>query len=148
MRILAEGQIQGMGRGAVIVPMDETGEPMSLLPRPEQRRQDVLQCVIDHALQELQKKGIEQEAALQVATSIADHLADTFGGQIISFPKDYCRKLQVRDAQIYAEFTGTNYPELAQRYGLSDRTVRKLIARAQARQKSNDDAHAPSSQQH
>lgn len=102
--------------------------------RPEQRRQSLIQCVIDHAEDELRNRGIAQDQATQLATSIADRLADVFGGQIITFPKDYSRKLRERDAQILADFNGSNFSELAQRYGMCDRTIRKLIARSQARQ--------------
>lgn len=100
--------------------------------RPEQKRQSLIQCVIDHAESELRNQGIAQDKAIQLATSIADRLADAFGGQMITFPKEYSRKLRERDAQILADFNGSNFSELAMRYGMCDRNVRKLIARSQA----------------
>ena len=102
--------------------------------RPEQKRQSLIQCVIDHAESELRTQGIAQDKALQLATSIADRLADAFGGQLITFPKEYSRKLHERDAQILADFNGSNFPELVMRYGMCDRSIRKLIERAKARQ--------------
>lgn len=104
---------------------------MTQISRPEARRLDVLQCVTEHAEHELNKLGITQAQAVQVATSIGDRLVEMFSGQIISFPKNYSRKLQERNAQIFAEFTGSNQPELARKYGLTERAVRKVIARLQ-----------------
>ena len=102
--------------------------------RPEQKRQSLIQCVIDHAESELRTQGIAQDKALQLATSIADRLADAFGGQLITFPKEYSRKLAERDAQILADFNGSNFHDLVMRYGICDRGIRKLIARAKTRQ--------------
>lgn len=102
--------------------------------RPEKKRQSLIQCVIDHAENVLRTQGITQDKAIQLATSIADRLAEDFGGQVITFPKDYNRKLRERDEQILADFDGSNFSELAMRYGMCDRTIRKLIARSQSRQ--------------
>jgi Mor family transcriptional regulator len=104
--------------------------------RQEKQRHELLEYVTDHAEAALKKSGIEEERAIQIATSLADGLADQFGGQVISFPAEYHRKLARRDAEILAKFDGQNLTVLAREYGISERGMRKALARATARKKS------------
>ena len=68
-----------------------------------------------------------------IAGDLADHLADFWGGQLINFPKDFHRRLARRDLEIFDAFTGDNLGDLARRYGISERGLRKLIHRVRAR---------------
>ena len=111
------------------------------ISRPEQRRHEVIQCVIDHAEAELLKQGIAPEQAAHIATTVADGIADQFSGQIITFPVEYRRKLQEREAQIYAQFDGSNVVALAQQHGMSEGGMRKLLRRAKARLSSPSACH-------
>lgn len=96
-------------------------------------RHELFQCVVDHTQQELSKKGITKPAAKEIAESVADRLAEAFGGQNICFPKDASRMRRERDAQMIADFNGHNYAELASRYGMAERSVRRVLARLKQR---------------
>ena len=78
---------------------------------------------------------VSADAAVLIAETLADHLADYWGGQLINFPKNYRRRLSEREAKISQEFRDGNYGELAAKYGMCERGVRKLLARVQARTK-------------
>lgn len=103
--------------------------------RTEQRRQELIQFVIDSAEDALKKLGIGSEDAYRAAVAVADMLTDQFGGQVITFPTDYRRKLEQRDAAIYACFDGANVADLAREHRMTERGMRKLLHRAQARLK-------------
>ena len=98
--------------------------------RIEKRRNGLMQEIVDHTEAELLESGISQEAAQQAASKVAERLAGLFGGQIISFPLNYQQKLRERDEQLLSEFNGTNFGELALRYGMHERNIRKVIAKA------------------
>ena len=78
---------------------------------------------------------VPTDAAALIAESLADRLADYWGGQLLNIPKDYRRRLSEREAKISREFNGFNYGELATKYGMCERSVRKLLSRVRAREK-------------
>ena len=51
---------------------------------------------------------------------------DEFKGQQISFPLELYTKRYIYE-QIYSEFDGENYKQLARKYGYSERTVRRIL---------------------
>lgn len=77
--------------------------------------------------------GIATDIADQVGTALADQLADNWGGQIVTFPKDHKYKLAMRDIEIYNEFNGRNHGELARRYQMTVRGIYKVIKRVKQR---------------
>jgi len=97
-------------------------------------RNELVTCVIDHAERVLKRAGIEPQKAASIATGLADELVDVFGGQNITFPKEYARKQAKKEASIYAEFkAGACYRDLAVTYDMTERGLRKLIDRVRAR---------------
>ena len=78
-------------------------------------------------------KHVSGPAAELVASSLTDHLADYWGGQLINIPKDYHWKLSQRDAEINAAFNGHNYAELAKKHDMHERSLRKLLDRVRKR---------------
>lgn len=76
---------------------------------------------------------VSPEAADLIASDMTDRLADHWGGQLINIPKDYHWKLSQRDAEIYAEFNGYNYAELAKKHNMHERSLRKLLGRVRER---------------
>ena len=97
------------------------------------RRNELLSQVAVHAAEVARDHNVPDEHADQIGCAIADFLADLWGGQLITFPKDMAYRLSQRDLIIYAEFNGTNHGALARKYGIGTRAVYKLIARFKAR---------------
>lgn len=100
----------------------------------ETQRHELLSDVETHGIAILLSHGIELSVAEQAAIAIADFLAEHWGGQLISFPKDYLYKLSQRDLIIYHEFTGKNYPALVRKYDMTERGIRKIIERVHRRE--------------
>lgn len=101
----------------------------------EAKRAELLGDLAAHACQLLQDYGVAADLAEQAGSAIADHMADHWGGQIVTFPKDYAFRLAKRDLEILAAFTGNNHAELAKKYDMTERGIRKLLARALLRQR-------------
>ena len=113
------------------------GERVTTRLGPEQVRMELIQSVIDCVEHALVRRGIESSAAHETGVSVADTLADHLGGQVIQFPTEARRKLELRDAAILARFTGDNVTELAHELHMTVRGMRKLLQRARTRQKAN-----------
>ncbi len=78
--------------------------------------------------------GLSEEQAQQFGHELADRLAERWGGQNFMFPSDYHYRLCQRDAEILAAWRGgCTTHELASRYGIAERSVRRLIRRAAQR---------------
>lgn len=103
-----------------------------------ERRNELLRDVAAHAADVARDHGIADAIADQIGCAIADRLADVWGGQLITFPKDMAYRLSQRDMVIYAEFNGTNHSALARKYGIGTRAIYKLIARARTRSRGLD----------
>lgn len=102
----------------------------------ESQRHELLSDVETHGIEVFLSHGIERDIAEQAAIAIADFLAEHWGGQLVSFPKDYQYKLSIRDLIIYHEFTGNNYPALVRKYQMTERGIRKIIDRVHRRETS------------
>lgn len=98
----------------------------------EHRRNQLLTDVMAVAAARLAEHVSANEAEM-IAGDLADHLADYWGGQLINFPKDYRHKLSKRELEIYDAATGYNLGELARKYDISERGLRKLLARVRER---------------
>jgi Mor family transcriptional regulator len=97
--------------------------------RMEGKRNELLTDLADLVQRRLLEHDVPANAATLIASALMDHLADHWGGQNISFPKDYRWKLARLELEIYDKFHGNNYDTLALAYGISDRGMRKLIKR-------------------
>ena len=96
----------------------------------EALRHELLSDVAEHTTLILKQHGIETDVADQAGCSISNHLAEHWGGQVVSIPKDYLYKLSQRDQIIYEEFTGgTNHSALSRKYDVSVRAIYKIITR-------------------
>jgi Mor family transcriptional regulator len=101
----------------------------------EDRRHALYEGMVSYVTQNLLEYGLGGAAAEAVANAIADHLADYWSGQTITFPKEYQRRLSKRDVEIYERYNGPNRAELARELGISERSLYKLIARVRRRLK-------------
>ncbi|PAT00664.1 MAG: hypothetical protein BSR46_01615 [Candidatus Dactylopiibacterium carminicum] len=102
--------------------------------KTEALRTELLSDVESHGRRICIDHGLPADVAEQVAVAIADFLAEHWGGQNLNFPKDYRYKLAARDLAIYRRFRGDNYHELVKETGMTERGLRKLIARVHARE--------------
>ena len=100
----------------------------------EALRHELLSDVAEHTTLILKQHGIDIEIADQAGCSISNHLAEHWGGQVVSIPKDYLYKLSQRDQVIYEEFTGTNHSALSRKYDVSVRAIYKIITRVRKRE--------------
>ena len=96
------------------------------------RRNQLLADVMAVAAARL-SEHVSTNAAEMIAGDLADHLADYWGGQLINFPKDFRWKLGQREMEIYDAYNGHNLGELARKYDISERGLRKLINRVRER---------------
>jgi Mor family transcriptional regulator len=96
-------------------------------------RNELVTAVIDHAESTLKQAGIDAKKASQIAVMVADNLVDLFGGQNITFPTEHGRKIAEKEALIYSQFNGSNSGALAKAHGMTDRGIRKLLARVRSR---------------
>ncbi len=101
--------------------------------RMAQRRHELFTDLIALLERQLQENGVAPTEATLIASDLADRLADHWGGQNLTFPKDYRRKLSRIEIEIYDAFKGHNLGEVAQRFNISERGLRKLIARVKKR---------------
>jgi len=99
-----------------------------------QRRNELLTDLVDIARRVLRDHDIPEELASVASNAVADRLADHWGGQNITFPKDYFWRLAKVELSIYDDWAkGATPPELAMKYRMTERGVRKLIARVRAK---------------
>ena len=71
-------------------------------------------------------EGLYRMIAEAIGTDNFYKLAEIVGGTTIYIPKPESLARPVRDARIKAEFNGYNHPELAKKYGVTERWVRQL----------------------
>ncbi len=109
--------------------------------RFEIKRAELFDDLVAVTAEFLRAHDVNEKAANIVANSLADHLADTWGGQNINIPKDYQRKLAARELELYQAFTGHNHGELARQFGMTERSVYKVLKRVRERLRRNAQGH-------
>ena len=112
---------------------------MSDESRMATKRHELFEDIMEQVEQVLAAHDIKAFHAGLAAAAVADRLADHWGGQNLTFPKDYRRKLTKRELQIFDEWRGDNWGELARKYDIAERTVRRVIARIKAKLKAARD---------
>lgn len=105
----------------------------------EIRRHELLDFICETATQLLIEYNVPADHAGQAGNALADALAKTWGGQIVTFPKDYFRNLHRRDLEIYEEFDGRNHGHLARKHNLTVRAIYNVIKRV----RENGDPNQP-----
>ena len=90
---------------------------------------------MDGLVKELTIEMLPEGPYKQIAEAIGPEnfyrLAEVVGGATIYIPKPESLTRPVRDAHIKAEFNGYNHPELARKYGVTERWVRQLCGPGQ-----------------
>ena len=75
---------------------------------------------------EMLPEGIYKDIAQAIGSENFYKLTKVVGGATIYLPKPESVIRPVRDAHIKSEFNGYNHPELAKKYGVTERWVRQL----------------------
>ncbi|AFJ01972.1 Mor transcription activator-like protein [Methylophaga frappieri] len=99
----------------------------------ETRRHELLEDIHAQVSSVAGEHGIEADLADQIGCAIADHLANNWGGQNFTFPKDHHYQISSRDEEIYDKFNGRNHHILAKDYNLTIRAIYKIIKRVRAK---------------
>lgn len=100
----------------------------------EALRAELLAWVADRVAQEVCEFGVAADVAEQIGNATADALADDWGGQVISVPKDHFFRLAARDYQVLdAHAGGEPIAAIALRMHITARGVRKILKRAALR---------------
>ena len=92
---------------------------------------DFLNALTESVFKSLVSKSIHENIAYECAVNITNELANEWGGGNIYIPRTPTPQ-HTRNAEIYAEFKGNNYAELARKYKLSEVWIRKIIERQRA----------------
>lgn len=75
---------------------------------------------------EMLPEGIYKDIAQAIGSENFYKLTKVVGGATIYLPKPESVIRPIRDAHIKSEFNGYNHPELAKKYGVTERWVRQL----------------------
>ncbi len=97
--------------------------------RMGERRNELLTDLVAVAARHLVEHDVPAVTAEIVANTLADRLADYWGGQSLTFPRDFRWKLAKVELEIYDRFTGNNLEELVREYNMTERGLRKLLRR-------------------
>jgi Mor family transcriptional regulator len=100
----------------------------------EVRRNELLADAAAHAADAARSFGVPESTAEHIGAAVADVLAENWGGQNLSFPKDAAYKLCQREREILSAYReGVPVAKLALDYQMTMRGLRKLLHRAYAR---------------
>lgn len=67
-----------------------------------------------------------------MAAALASRIVSCLGGTTIYIPSATTGNAKTRNLQIYKEFNGHNYGELARKYGLSEKQIRNILSAGKA----------------
>lgn len=100
----------------------------------EARRNELLADAAAHAANVARDFDLPESLAEHIGAAVADVLAEKWGGQIVSFPKDAAYKMCQREREILsAHREGVPLATLARDNRITMRGLRKLLRRACAR---------------
>lgn len=92
------------------------------------KRHEFLTEISEKVSAVLRRLKIDDALSDQAGDEVADYLSDSFGGQVMSFPKDKAFKVQKRRIEIMGRFNGFNHGALAREYGMTERAIYKIVA--------------------
>jgi Mor family transcriptional regulator len=98
-------------------------------------------CIAEH--------GIARDRVGPVAFEIVERIRHECGGTALYLARGKQYELTQREEQIWREFNGTNYYQLAKKYERTENQIRNIVKRARARDqaKRQNDMFAGSSEQ-
>jgi Mor family transcriptional regulator len=94
----------------------------------EKLRSEFFKHLIALIQSSLQDYGIDEGAAEQIALATANKMANDFGGQVLTIPKDHFLGLAKRDIDIFEAWrAGKSVPDLADETDLSARHIYRIL---------------------
>lgn len=92
------------------------------------RTNELLASIKDHATELLMKAGIDPEVAEMCGADLANHLADTFGGEQLYIPKAISYLSARRHEKIFKAWqAGVPPAELGRQFGLTQARIYEII---------------------
>lgn len=88
----------------------------------------MLRDLADTVARQLADVGIEPERARAIGTTVAEHVRELYGGQLIYFPSGASFETRKRWLTIWQEFNGHNHADLARRHGMNVKQVYRVLA--------------------
>lgn len=99
--------------------------PMAL--RRHELLRDVEECATDTA----REQGLSDDQAARIGAAVADRLMENWAGQQITFPIRGYYGLSAQELAIVSDHNaGMRIFELARKYAMTERGIRKLLKRA------------------
>ena len=71
--------------------------------------------------------NIPRSRAEKISEEVVDYVIDEFGGESFYIPRNVSGRAKKRNRQIYDEWRGDNYDELAKKYGITRQRVYAII---------------------
>lgn len=100
---------------------------MSKYRKYKSRAPEFLKDLQEQAFVTLRANGLPAGQAEDIASALARHMCQHWGGQLLYFPRGQSLQRGERDMKIYREFNGFNQADLAQRYDTSVQHVYRII---------------------
>lgn len=98
------------------------------------RRHELLADVEQSVIASARDLGMSEDVARHMGAAVADMLTDQWGGQQVTFPKNGYYGLSPREIDIAERHdAGRKIWQLARDYDMTERGMRKLLARVAAR---------------
>lgn len=78
--------------------------------------------------QKLGEIGIEPERAAAIGQTVAEHVRQHYGGQLVYITKGASFETRQRWQAMWRDFRGDNHAELARKYGMNIKQVYRVLA--------------------
>lgn len=73
--------------------------------------------------------NLDPEQAEQAGLAVSNHLAEHWGGQYVTIPKDFLFKTSRRDLALFQELNRDNINELSKKYNISVNGIYRAVKR-------------------
>jgi Mor family transcriptional regulator len=83
--------------------------------------------------QAVNQLGVDAACAKEFAFSTTEQVRADMGGAMLYFPRGLSYTLSQRDEEIYKQWLGHNFKELATRYHLTEQQIRNVVKRGRLR---------------
>lgn len=96
-------------------------------------RHELLTDVADQIEIILREFNVDPAKAEQAGAAVSNHLAEHWGGQYVTIPKDFLFKTTERDLAIFEELNRDNINELSKKYDISVNGIYRAVKRIRKR---------------